>query len=84
MSSGTAVPTTRGPVGRLSIIPGHQGGYTGVEKFPIRLCTLQDFSQLSQSTGTRGRGRMEDWGLSSQKTKDTVALGKFREQKELS
>ncbi|UYV79255.1 hypothetical protein LAZ67_17001795 [Cordylochernes scorpioides] len=26
MSSGTAVPTTRGPMGRLSIIPGHQGG----------------------------------------------------------
>ncbi|UYV67468.1 hypothetical protein LAZ67_5000717 [Cordylochernes scorpioides] len=26
MSSGTAVPTSRGPMGRLSIIPGHQGG----------------------------------------------------------
>ncbi|UYV68358.1 hypothetical protein LAZ67_5004052 [Cordylochernes scorpioides] len=26
MSSGSAVPTTRGPMGRLSIIPGHQGG----------------------------------------------------------
>ncbi|UYV83969.1 hypothetical protein LAZ67_X000730 [Cordylochernes scorpioides] len=25
MSSGTAVPTSRGPMGRLSIIPGHQG-----------------------------------------------------------
>ncbi|UYV72264.1 ATP6V0B [Cordylochernes scorpioides] len=50
-------------------------------KLLLRLKPLQEqMAEFSQSTGSRGRGRVESLGMSTQKYEDTVALRKFREQ----
>ncbi|UYV74119.1 GVQW3 [Cordylochernes scorpioides] len=61
MSSGTAVPTTRGPMGRLSIIPGHQGGEGFAESG--RRGELRSLIRINSVLGIQMVRRWRSWFL---------------------